>query len=63
MHLVLMSMYASNAGKSGREFFIPQEVSELLTKLAIVGKTLVNKVYDPLEEKIEQKRKKLLLKK
>ncbi len=43
----LMSMYASNAGKSGGEFFTPQEVSELLTKLAIVGKTSVNKVYDP----------------
>ena len=43
----LMSMYASNAGKSGGEFFTPQEVSELLTRLAIVGKTSVNKVYDP----------------
>lgn len=43
----LMSMYASNAGKSGGEFFTPQEVSELLTRLAIVGKKSVNKVYDP----------------
>ena len=43
----LMTMYASNAGKSGGEFYTPQEVSELLTKLAIVGKTSVNKVYDP----------------
>ena len=43
----LMSMYASNAGKSGGEFFTPQEVSELLTRLAVVGKTSVNKVYDP----------------
>lgn len=43
----LMSMYASNAGKSGGEFFTPQEVSELLTRLALVGKTEVNKVYDP----------------
>ena len=43
----LMSMYASNAGKSGGEFFTPQEVSELLTRLAVVGKTEVNKVYDP----------------
>ena len=42
----LMSMYASNAGKSGGEFYTPQEVSELLTKLAIVGKKSVNKVYD-----------------
>ena len=43
----LMSMYASGAGKSGGEFFTPQEVSELLTRLATVGKTRVNKVYDP----------------
>lgn len=43
----LMSMYASNAGKSGGEFFTPQEVSELLTRLAVVGKNEVNKVYDP----------------
>lgn len=42
----LMSMYASNAGKSGGEFFTPQEVSELLTRIAVVGKTEVNKVYD-----------------
>lgn len=43
----LMGMYASNAGKSGGEFYTPQEVSELLTKIATVGKTEVNKVYDP----------------
>ena len=43
----LMSMYASSAGKSGGEFFTPQEVSELLMKLATYGKSHVNKVYDP----------------
>ncbi len=43
----LIGMYASNAGKSGGEFFTPQEVSELLTRLATLGKTRVNKVYDP----------------
>lgn len=43
----LMSMYASNAGKSGGEFFTPAEVSELLTRLGTVGKTEINKVYDP----------------
>lgn len=43
----LMTMYASNAGKSGGEFFTPQEVSELLAKIATVGKTEINKVYDP----------------
>lgn len=42
----LMGMYASNAGKSGGEYYTPQEVSELLTRLTIVGKTEVNKVYD-----------------
>ena len=43
----LMGMYASNAGKSGGEYYTPQEVSELLTKITIVGKKTVNKVYDP----------------
>lgn len=43
----LMTMYASNAGKSGGEFYTPQEVSELLTRIATLGKTQVNKVYDP----------------
>lgn len=43
----LMTMYAGNAGKSGGEFFTPQEVSELLAEITVVGKTQVNKVYDP----------------
>lgn len=43
----LMGMYASNAGKSGGEFFTPQEVSELLAEITVVGKKTVNKVYDP----------------
>jgi len=43
----LLRMYASSAGKSGGEFFTPQEVSELLARLTLVGKTEVNKVYDP----------------
>jgi type I restriction enzyme M protein len=43
----LMQMYASTAGKSGGEFYTPQEVSELLARIAVVGKTEVNKVYDP----------------
>jgi len=43
----LMGMYASNAGKSGGEYYTPQEVSELLTHITLVGKTDVNKVYDP----------------
>lgn len=44
----LMTMYASNAGKSGGEFYTPQEVSELLAEITTVGKTEVNKVYDLL---------------
>lgn len=43
----LMTMYASTAGKSGGEFFTPQEVSELLAEIAINGRKQVNKVYDP----------------
>jgi len=43
----LMSMYASSAGKSGGEYYTPQEVSELLARLTLLGKTEVNKVYDP----------------
>ncbi len=43
----LMTMYASNAGKSGGEFFTPADVSELLTRLGTVGKNEINKVYDP----------------
>jgi type I restriction enzyme M protein len=43
----LMSMYASKAGKSGGEYFTPQEVSELLTRIVSYGRTSVNKVYDP----------------
>ena len=43
----LMTMYASSAGKSGGEFFTPQEVGELLARITLIGKTEINKVYDP----------------
>ena len=43
----LMQMYASQAGKSGGEYYTPQEVSELLARLTVIGKTQVNRVYDP----------------
>lgn len=43
----LMQMYASSAGKSGGEYYTPQEVSELLARITVMGKTEVNKVYDP----------------
>ena len=43
----LMQMYASQAGKSGGEFFTPQQVSELLARLASWDNPNINKVYDP----------------
>ena len=43
----LISNYASNAGKSGGEFFTPQTVSKLLARLVMDGTTSINKVYDP----------------
>ncbi|SHN10676.1 type I restriction enzyme M protein [Fibrobacter sp. UWR3] len=43
----LMGMYASNAGKSGGEYFTPQEVSELLVRIAVHGKKNIKKIYDP----------------
>ncbi|MYB34253.1 MAG: type I restriction-modification system subunit M [Gammaproteobacteria bacterium] len=43
----LISNYAANAGKSGGEFFTPQQVSKLIAQLAIHGQTSVNKIYDP----------------
>lgn len=43
----LISNYASNAGKSGGEFFTPQSVSKLLARIVMVGKDKINKVYDP----------------
>ena len=43
----LMKMYASNAGKSGGEFYTPQEVSELLAELASINNEHIDSVYDP----------------
>lgn len=43
----LISNYAANAGKSGGEFFTPQNVSKLIARLALHGQTSVNKIYDP----------------
>lgn len=33
----LISKYAANAGKSGGEFFTPQNVSKLIAQLALLG--------------------------
>ena len=46
-YLYLISKYATNAGKSGGEFFTPQTVSKLLARLVMDGKNKINKVYDP----------------
>ncbi len=43
----LMQMYASQAGKSGGEYYTPQEVSEVLARITVMGKQRVSKVYDP----------------
>lgn len=44
----LMAMYASSAGKSGGEFYTPQEVSQLLARLTLEGQEdRVKSVYDP----------------
>ena len=43
----LISNYAANAGKSGGEFFTPQNVSKLIARLALHGQSTVNKIYDP----------------
>lgn len=43
----LIHNYAANAGKSGGEFFTPQDVSRLISQLAMHKQTRVNKIYDP----------------
>jgi type I restriction enzyme M protein len=43
----LISNYAANAGKSGGEFFTPQQVSKLIAQLAMHQQTSINKIYDP----------------
>lgn len=43
----LISNYAANAGKSGGEFFTPQNVSKLLSRIAMLDQNKINKIYDP----------------
>lgn len=43
----LINNYAANAGKSGGEFFTPQNVSKLISRLAMHKQSVVNKIYDP----------------
>lgn len=43
----LMTMYASSAGKSGGEFYTPQEVAELLIKIGLIENNKPKTIYDP----------------
>lgn len=43
----LISNYAANAGKSGGEFFTPQQISKLIARLALHGQDNINGIYDP----------------
>ena len=43
----LIGKFASGAGKKAGEFYTPQEVSKILSKLVTMGKTKLKSVYDP----------------
>ncbi len=43
----LIGKFASGAGKKAGEFYTPQEVSTVLAKLVVTGKTRLKSVYDP----------------
>ena len=43
----LIGQFASNAGKKAGEFYTPQQVSIILSKLVTTGKTKLKSVYDP----------------
>ncbi|MGL4950475.1 MAG: type I restriction-modification system subunit M [Mycoplasma sp.] len=43
----LMALYAAAGGKAGGEFYTPQEVSELLIKVASLNKENIHSIYDP----------------
>jgi type I restriction enzyme M protein len=43
----LISQFASGAGKKAGEFYTPQEVSQILSKIVTVGKKQIKSVYDP----------------
>jgi type I restriction enzyme M protein len=44
---ILISKFASGAGKKAGEFYTPQEVSEILSMIVTNGKTRLKSVYDP----------------
>lgn len=43
----LMGMFASDAGRSGGEYFTPPEVSDVVARLTMIGRDTVERVYDP----------------
>lgn len=43
----LISQFASSAGKKAGEFYTPQEVSKILSKIVTLGKKRLKNVYDP----------------
>lgn len=43
----LIAKFASGAGKSAGEFYTPQQVSKILSKIITTGKSKLKNVYDP----------------
>lgn len=43
----LISQFASSAGKKAGEFYTPQEVSKILSRIVTTGKDRLKSVYDP----------------
>ena len=43
----LIGQFAANAGKKAGEFYTPQQVSKILSKIVTIGKTDLKNVYDP----------------
>ena len=43
----LMDKFAAGSGKSGGEFYTPQQVAKILAKIVTTGKTELRSVYDP----------------
>ena len=43
----LIAQFASGAGKKAGEFYTPQQVSRILSKIVTLGKTKIKSAYDP----------------
>ena len=43
----MIGQFAAGAGKKAGEFYTPQEVSEILSEIVVMGKTRLKSVYDP----------------